>query len=180
LSDLQADTEGNEIMKKRTEESFEGDPLIPILNLVCMLIPLLLYGAVFINFMTIDVNAPKIAQPSSQQKPDENESLNLTVMITDQGFHFKVNPKKRLPWMSQSTETASAGPDIPKKDDDWDFAEFHRKLREIKDLNREEMNIIIGAEDDIKYEILIRAMDHSRGDIEDPLFPAVTLTRGVV
>ena len=108
-------------IRRRKQDSYEGDPLIPIMNLVWMLIPLLLYGAVFIRFMTLTVNAPKISRAPSQQQPQEQEALNLTVMITDQGFHFKVNPKHRLPWMSQATETASAGPDIPKKDDDWGF-----------------------------------------------------------
>ena len=167
-------------MKRRELDSYEGDPLIPILNLVCMLIPLLLYGAVFIRFMTLTVNAPKISRAPAQQQPEQNEALNLTVMITDQGFHFKVNPKHRLPWMSQATETASAGPDIPKKDDDWDFDELNRKLKEIKENHREEPNIILGAEDDIEFDVLIKAMDFSRGTDEEPLFPVVTLTRGVV
>lgn len=167
-------------MKRRNDDGYEGDPLIPIMNLVCMLIPLLLYGAVFVKFVTIQVNAPKISRAPSQQQPEKNESLNLTVMITDQGFHFKVNPQFRQPWMSQATDTASAGPDIPKKDDDWDFKEFNRRLKELKADHREELNIILGAEDDIEYDVLIRAMDHSRGTDEDPLFPSVTLTRGVV
>lgn len=165
---------------RRKVASYEGDPLIPILNLVCMLIPLLLYGAVFVKFITLTVNAPKISTAPAQQQPQENEALNLTVMITDQGFHFKVNPKFRMPWMSQATETASAGPDIPKKDDDWDFAELNRKLKEIKENHREEQSLILGAEDDIKYDVLIKAMDFSRGTLEEPLFPVVTLTRGVV
>ena len=167
---------------KRIESGYEGDPLIPIMNLVCMLIPLLLYGAVFVRFMTLTVNAPKISRaPAQQQPPDQNEALNLTVMITDQGFHFKVNPKHRMPWMSQATETASAGPDIPKKDDNWDFEEFRRKLMELKNDHREEVNIILGAEDDIKFEVLIEAMDYSREDTDKKqLFPAVTLPRGVV
>ena len=167
-------------MKRRSIPSYEGDPLIPIMNLVCMLIPLLLYGAVFIRYMTLTVNAPKITSAPAQQQPEQNEALNLTVMITDQGFHFKVNPKHRLPWMSQATETASAGPDIPKKDDDWDFDELNRKLKEIKENHREEPNIILGAEDDIEFDVLIKAMDFSRGTEEEPLFPVVTLTRGVV
>ncbi len=167
-------------MKRRKLPTFAGDPLIPIMNLVCMLIPLLLYGAVFVRFVTLTVNAPKISSAPSQQQPEQDEALSLTVMITDQGFHFKVNPKHRLPWMAQATDTASAGADIPKKDDDWDFDELNRKLKEIKDNHREEQNIILGAEDDIKFEVLIKAMDYSRGTNDEPLFPVVTLTRGVV
>ena len=164
-------------IKRREVESVEGNPLIPILNLVCMLIPLLLYGAVFIRFMTIEVNSPRMSNVPQQQ--EESEKLNLTVMITDQGFTFKVNPKYRLPWMSMATETASAGPDIPKKDDDWDYDELNKKLKEIKENHREETQIILGAEDDIQYEVLIKTMDWSRGTETDRLFPNVTLTRGV-
>ena len=166
-------------IKRREMASVEGDPLIPIMNLVCMLIPLLLYGAVFVRFMTIEVNSPRMSQVPTQQPPDQNEKLNLTVMVTDQGFTFKVNPKFRLPWMNMSTEGASAGPDIPKKDDDWDYSELHKKLKEIKENHREETQIILGAEDDIKYEVIIKAMDWSRGSESDRLFPDVTLTRGV-
>lgn len=167
-------------VKKRILESYEGDPLIPIMNLVCMLIPLLLYSAVFVRFMTLEVNSPKMSNAPSETPPDADEKLNLTIMVTDQGFHFKVNPRFRLPWMSMATEVASAGPDIPKKDDDWDYKELNKRLREIKENHREENQLILGAEDDIKYEVLIKVMDHSRGEDDDPLFPSVTLTRGVV
>lgn len=167
-------------LKRREMDALDGDPLIPIMNLVCMLIPLLLYGAVFIRFMTIEVNSPKISSGAPSDPQDQDEKLNLTIMITDQGFTFKVNPKFRLPWMGMATDAASAGPDIPKKDDDWDYAELNRKLKEIKENHREETQLILGAEDDIKYEVLIQAMDWSRGSEDTPLFPAVTLTRGVV
>ncbi len=151
------------------------------MNLVCMLIPLLLYGAIFVRFMTLEVNSPRMSSAPVQPPPEQNEKLNLTVMITDQGFHFKVNPKYRLSWMTMATETGSSGPDIPKKDDDWDFKALNERLREIKENHREETQIILGAEDDIKFEVLIKAMDYSRGDGDaDRLFPSVTLTRGVV
>ena len=167
-------------IKRREMKSYEMEPLIPVMNLVCMLIPLLLYGAVFIKFVTIQVNSPKMSTAPAEQPPDQNEKLNLTLQITDQGFTFKVNPKFRLPWMSMSSETgAASGPDIPKKDDDWDYEELNRKLKEIKENHREETQIIMGAEDAIQYEVLIKSMDWSRGTESDRLFPDVTLTRGV-
>jgi biopolymer transport protein ExbD len=82
--------------------------------------------------------------------------------------------------MSMATETASAGPDIPKKDDDWDYKQLNMRLKELKENHREENQIILGAEDDIPFEVLIKVMDYSRGTEEDKLFPDVTLTRGVV
>ena len=143
--------------------------------LVFVLIPLRLCGAVFVRFVTVDIRPPRYGQPPSE--PSE-EDLNLTVVISDQGFHFKVNPNYRLPWMVMAT--ADTGPDIPKKDNDWDFAELNRRLRELKDNHSQEISLILAAEDDIPYEVLINAMDYSRGTSIEPLFPDFTLTRCVV
>ena len=161
---------------KRQLASYEGDPLIPIMNLVCMLIPLLLYGAVFVRFQTLSVKSPQIPVDGPPSPPEEE--LRLTVMITDQGFHFKVNPRFRQPWMSAAT--TGAGPDIPRGDDGWDFDELNRKLELIKAEHRDELGIVLGAEDDVDFDVIIKAMDYSRGTDEAPLFPDVTLTRGVV
>lgn len=163
---------------KRDQYQADGDPLIPILNLVCMLIPLLLYGAVFVKFHTLDVQAPKTLPCEGEHcDPKNTDNLDLTVMLTNQGFYFKVNPKFKKPWMTQDH---SVGPDIPKKDDTLDFAELNRKLRELKQEHKTETKIILGAEDDVQYEAIIKTMDHSRGTDTAPLFPNVILTRGVV
>jgi len=150
-----------------------GDPLISVLALVAMLIPMLLYGVVFVKFKTLNVNAPKVGD-----EVPPSEDLQLTVFITDQGFHFKVNPERRQPWMAQAGD--GAGPDIPRRDDDWDWISLGERLRELKRDNTKERRITLGAEDDIDFDILIKVMDHARGTDDEQLFPEVTLTRGVV
>lgn len=152
-----------------------GDPLISVLALVCMLIPMLLYGVVFVKFKTLDVKPPRTDGPPDAEP---REDLQLTVFITDHGFHFKVNPEFRLPWMAQAV--GGAGPDIPRTDDGWDFDELTERLRMIKRDHARERRIILGAEDDVAFEVLIKAMDHARGPDDEQLFPEVTLTRGVV
>jgi biopolymer transport protein ExbD len=154
-----------------------GDPLIPLLSLVSMLIPMLIFGAVFVKFKTLEVKPPKVVPPPRAQLPDE-KALDLTVMITDQGFHFKVNQEFREPWMAQAFD--GAGPDIPRAADDWDFETLTDRLRQIKGSHARETRIILGAEDHIAFDVLIQAMDHARGTDDDQLFPNVTLTRGVV
>jgi len=161
--------------KRRRIPSYEGDSLIPIMNLVCMLIPLLLYGAVFIRFSTLNVWSEKYGQG----KAETEDLLNLTVFITDQGFYLKGNPKYRRYWMQKKNEGASLFADIPKKDNDWNFIELNEKLKQIKSDHSLETRIYIGAEDNIEYDIIIKTMDYSRGTIKQPLFPDVTLTRGV-
>jgi hypothetical protein len=154
-----------------------GDPLIPVLSLVCMLIPLLIFGAVFEKFKTLEVEPPKLVPPPNEQLPDA-PALDLTVMITDQGFHFRVNQQFREPWMAQAFD--GAGPDVPRGEDGWDFEALTDRLRRIKHSHARETRIILGAEDHIAFDILIKAMDRARGSDEDQLFPHVTLTRGVV
>lgn len=149
--------------------------MISMLALVCMLIPMLLYGVVFVKFKTLDVKAPNTDGPPDAEPRKE---LQLTVFITDQGFHFKVNPEFRLPWMTQAI--GGAGPDIPRADGGWDFDELTARLRQIKRDHARERCITLGAEGDVAFEVLIKAMDHARGSDDEQLFPEVTLTRGVV
>jgi len=82
--------------------------------------------------------------------------------------------------MATDSASGGAGPDIPKKpDDEYDYEQLTDKLKEIKEKHQDENQIIIGCEDNIKYEILIKVMDASRGTDESPLFKDVVLTRGI-
>jgi len=166
---------------KRKNQEFEGDPLIPIMNLVCMLIPLLLYSAVFVRFHTLSVKAPKhCSGDGCRGLEKETKDLNLVVMVTDKGFHIKVNPIYQKSWMSQAIAQGTSLPDIPKKEDAFDYARLGKKLLEIKKDHRNETKITLGAEDDISFDVLIKVMDFSRGSEDSPLFPSVVLTRGIV
>ena len=111
----------------RKHEDFAGDPLVPLLNLVCLLIPLLLYGAVFTRLVILDVKAEKFDDGPPPIDP-QVEPLNLTVMITDEGFHFKVSPKHRMSWMAISGP-GDTSPHIPREDEGFDFAALSEKLR---------------------------------------------------
>lgn len=160
--------------RKRIAQAYgEVDPLIPIMNLVCMLIPLLIFGAVFVRYKVVNVDAPK---NNISILPSDENALHLTVFITSQGFRFRVNPVHRQSWMLQSRDGVDTGPDIPNKEDGYDFLTFEKRLRELKQNFNRENHIVLGAEDNIAYDILIKAMDASRGVNED-LFPEVTLTR---
>jgi biopolymer transport protein ExbD len=152
----------------------QGEPLIPILNLVCMLIPLLLYGAVFVKFKVLDVQPPRLSIVDGDPLKTD-ESLKLQIFVAKDGFHLNVNPIHRKAWMTENNLT----PDIPRKDDQFDFEELHRKLVELKNEHASERQILIGAEDDIEYDVLIKLMDFTRGTPSRPLFPVVQLSRSM-
>ena len=154
----------------------EMDPLIPILNLVCMLIPLLIFGAVFVQYHTLEVSPP--ALETSPVTVNREDNLNLYVLISRDGFHLKVNPTHLLPWMNQASADFRSQPDIPKKDDGYDFSGLTRRLQDLKNTYPKEHRIILGAEDTVEYDVLIKALDASRGK-RNELFPLVQLTRGI-
>jgi hypothetical protein len=81
-------------IKFRSLEGYEGDPLIPILNLVYAPIPLLLYDAVSLSFMTIEVNSQKTTNVPNQQT-EQNEKLNLMAMIDGDWDYRKLNRKPK-------------------------------------------------------------------------------------
>jgi hypothetical protein len=162
--------------RRRFATTNEGDPLVPMLSLTCLLIPLLLLGSVFVKYHVLPVGAPKYCTGAGcESKPDTAEDLGLTLMITDQGFHLKVNPAHRKSWMAQG-----GGPDIPALDGGFDYRALTERLAEIKRDHRGETLLRLGAEDDIRLDVLIGAMDAARGTADAPLFPDVVLVRGVV
>lgn len=170
--------------KRRKMEEPEDPLLIPVLNLVCLLIPFLLLTATFVSYAIINVNAPRFNQAAQQQPPQDRIPLNLTVLVTDQGFTISARGKKVGSEEEGVDASASAGPTIPKKRVegklDYDYEALAKKIREIKDENEEESQINIGAEKDIKYEVLVKVMDATREDEKGELFPNVVLLGGVI
>ena len=166
-----------EFTMRRTREipMEQGEPLIPILNLVCMLIPLLLYGAVFVKFKVLDVQPPRLPTKIDTNQLQDDDALRLQIFVAKDGFHIKVNPMHRKAWMAAD----NIAPDIPRRDDHFDFEELRRKLVELKTEHSTERQILIGAEDDIEYDVLIKLMDFTRGTASNPLFPDVQLSRSM-
>lgn len=176
--------------------------LIPIMNLVSLLIPFLLMTASFIQYAVINVAAPRISARAEATPPEEQEKqpLNLTLVITDQGFHFKA--QQPLPGQQQqaSTDAATQGPEIPLDDCNqpgdpeqikdqqllqervrrglgpeacrYNWQRLRERFLEIKEQYPDERQLIISAEPKIDYEVIIKAMDTSRCK-EDPSQDAV-------
>ena len=74
---------------KKLRELFEaGDlNLLPIMNLICLLIPFLLLAAQFVKVGVIMVETPHRSRVPG--KPPPKQPLNLALIITDQGFYLK-------------------------------------------------------------------------------------------
>jgi biopolymer transport protein ExbD len=194
-------------MKARKRgDSAEELNLVPIMNLVTILIPFLLMAAQFVSYAVIDSTLPAISaqQPEQQEEPDE-KPLNLSIMITREGFAVSGNHAE--------LKDAGGGEEGEKKganvlcvvpgcayDADggegpieaYDVAELRALLGRIKDDKPEEKNVILVPDSDLPYEVLVMAMDATREDPDSSstkeadggcngrcLFPFVVIAGGV-
>ena len=159
--------------------------MTPIMNLMVVLIPLLLSSATLVKIGVIELNLPPAVGTSVSQKqaPKETEKkLDLAVTITKQGFFVSSS-------MSILRGANDKEPSIPLTvDGNYNFEELSKKLHEIKkqalEIFSDTDKVVIQAEPDINYQMLVTTMDATRNIIIDnqkiSLFPDVSLAAGVL
>jgi hypothetical protein len=174
-----------------------------------MLIPFLLYTAAFVLYATVDVNNPRFNRPTEAIVEPPSEGLSLTLVITDEGFRMASGTTLALPESCLAGVGAGLrAPGIPLESNAqactdeqgypnlsdrrergsrhlgppscaYDFDRLRQCVEDIKAEHPEEQTIIISGEPNIDYDVLIRAMDATRGTPESPLFPNVSLASGL-
>ena len=106
----------------------------------------------------------------------------MAVTITDQGFYISSS-------MEIIKGTNDKAPSIVLMEDGtYNFAELSKKLFEIKKEASKEFSdtdrVVIQAEPDINYQLLVSTMDATRSIVVDDqkisLFPDVSLAAGVI
>jgi biopolymer transport protein ExbD len=175
------------LRKHRKEPNTELN-LNPLLDVMTVLIPLLLANAQFAKIGVIELNLPPAAgatgvAQSATGLPKENERhLDLVVTITDKGFYVASA-------VSSPEEAAMTGPALPvNTNGEYDLAGLSRKLYEVKQKAgagfADPEAIVIQAEPEISYQILVSTMDAARSiRVEGKnvtLFPNVALSAGVL
>ena len=169
-------------VKRRSEETQELN-LTPIMNLVTILIPFLIMAAQFVNLAVIDSTLPAIGPPSTEP-PDPNEEppLNLSLAVTTQGITIlgadKVLYPDGAPEIAEGTEKP---PTVPCKSGgtctdvgDYDWEDLSTKLGLIKDQYPDDQNVILVPDNNMRYEVIVMAMDVARDSSatrEDPAKP---------
>lgn len=151
---------------KRTEDAEELD-LVPIMNLVTILIPFLLMASSFVTLAAIDSTLPAIGPPTeSTEVDDEEEKLNLSIAITDEGFTILGSDGT----LKSEGADGEKGATLPCKragcpsPDAYDTAGLTEMLADIKDRWKDEENVILVPESQVSYETIIFTMDAARED----------------
>lgn len=130
--------------------------LAPLMNMVVILIPLLLLAVVFLQVGVVNVSTPKLSPGvASDGAPDE--SLNLTVAITEDGFVLS-----SAEGVYPGAKRCEGAPTICNVDGRHDWVALYNTLAEIKRAHPDETTIQLTADPDVEYATVIRVMDVAR------------------
>jgi len=147
--------------------------LIPMMNLICMLIPFLLLTAAFVKVAVVDVSSPRFVDGPAPGQAREYEPPHFTLTITDQGYQIFVNGEKLT--------SREVGPTLPRLNGgQYNHDGLRFLAQEIKNRDRTKTSVILSAEPDVPYEELIEVMDAVREDADgEPLFPEVVVANQI-
>lgn len=165
-------------LKPKEEEETGELNIVPYLDILMNLIIFMLLSMTGLaTFGILNVSAPSYGGGGGGGNPDEKPPLLLTVAIAKSGFYVAATGGV-LPGIEQQGSAAEgAPPTIAKKaDGTYDFALLNNKMKEIKGAFQDETKVIIAAEADTPYEVLVGTMDSTRETSDRKLlFPDVTL-----
>lgn len=167
--------------KLRPKEEEEAGELniVPYLDILMNLIIFMLLSMTGLaTFGILNVSAPNYGGAAAAAPSEtENKSLLLTVAISKKG-HFIAATGAVIPGIAEGTGAPTGQePTIPRKADAaYDYASLNEKMKEIKAIFPNESKIIIAADMDVPFEVLIGTMDACRETVDHKLlFPDVTL-----
>ncbi len=191
------------ISDRRIRQEIETEPnIVPFMNLMVVLIPLLLSSSEFVKLGMIELKLPEssAAGGGDEENVPKNAKLDLGVAITKKGFNL-------FHYFRKDTLKPSEV-DIPLIDGEFNYAELNRRLAEVKRMVLYEMiravkpdlhpqtdlwklwrlytqndfcsagifddheNVKIVAEDRINYQTVVSVMDAARSAVT----PAGTVT----
>jgi hypothetical protein len=170
----------------------EEEPLnlVPIMNLVTILIPVLLMAIKSLELAIIDTTLPAQGGAAAPPDPNVKPPLALKMVVTKKGIRL-LNADEYLYPSGRPAATGDAIPDIPCISngvctglEDYNWPVLSQTLFDIKEKakkdNRDSDNVGVVSENNIRYEILVGAMEASRdftpkGGTLTPLFPVIQI-----
>ena len=154
-------------MRRRVHDEEEIGELniVPYLDIVMNLVMFMLLSmAGLITLGVLDVATPKISDAAgpSNADPSQTPPLMLTVAISDKGFYIAgAGGVLDGPADAAGLDTAKP-PTVPRRGGDYDYAGLTDKLTLIKLQFEKEKKVILVAESEIPYDIIIQTMDACR------------------
>ncbi|MES1171656.1 MAG: biopolymer transporter ExbD [Bacteroidota bacterium] len=116
--------------------------LVPYIDLLTCMVAFLLITAVWSQLARLEAHQKGQGQAGEDTPPEKQ--LKLVVVVNDEGFNVVADQDQQP---------------IPKKGTEYDYEKLASELKKLKDSHPDKTDIQIASEDQIKFEILVRAMD---------------------
>jgi biopolymer transport protein TolR len=150
-------------MRRRVhEEEHTGElNIVPYLDVVVNLVMFMLLSMTgLIALGVLNVSAPKIGGEAAAAGADNAPKLLLTVAIAKTGFY--VAGAGGVLGKEPTTPDATRPPTIPLRDGRYDYAALGEQMKTIKAQFPNETAVILSADPEILYDVLIQTMDACR------------------
>lgn len=141
--------------KRKLAEDTSDLNLVPIMNLVVCLIPMVLFGMSLIKVGVVNVTAPGFSP--GLEVPGE-PPLDLTVAVADDGFRVAARGANVGELLGQPDASVT----IPKQGTAYDYVGLYNALVTIKERHPGESVVKLSAERHTPYKYLVGAMDVMR------------------
>ena len=156
--------------KKPFDDKIEDLNLVPIMNLVVCLIPIVLVGATLVKIGVINVNAPKFGMGAATPDESDEKPLNLTVAIGEDGIRLSatgadINTLLGVA-VDPTADPTTQGPLVQKKGETYDWPALYNNLVKIKDQFPNETVVNMAADARIEFKHVVAAMDSMRYRLE--------------
>lgn len=151
--------------RRHSVGELEDVNLVPIMSILVILIPMLIYAFTFFEVTVQSVAAPKMGTGKAKEdSQDEKKPLNLTVIVKKDGFLLKYDEEV----MTGEGETELKKREFPPNEQhpeaywDYDYPRLYNRLAAIKEQFPDEKTLNIGAEMNIPWSTLARTIDCAR------------------
>ncbi len=145
----------------RDEEHAGELNIVPYLDVVVNLVMFMLLSMTgLIALGVLNVSAPKLGGEASAVAEENKPKLLLTVAIGKQGF-FIAGAGGVLGQDAPSPD-ATRPPTIPLKDGRYDYGSLGEQMKKIKEQFPTETAVILSADPEVLYDVLIQTMDACR------------------
>ena len=145
----------------RDEEHAGELNIVPYLDVVVNLVMFMLLSMTgLIALGVLNVSAPKLGAEPTQAAAEDKPKLLLTVAIGKQGFY--IAGAGGVLGQDAPSPDATRPPTIPLRDGKYDYATLGAQMKKIKEQFPNETGVILSADPDVVYDVLIQTMDACR------------------
>lgn len=156
------------ILKRRFKKETPELEITAFLNLMVALVPFLLVTAVFTQVKVLDLNLPPPGAGATSDQKEVPYQIQLVIHAEE---------------MVLGDNRGGVIKRIEKKADNHDYATLSQTLRQVKQRFPDKTDIMILAEPQVSYDVLIQAMDASRmfevveagSVVQAELFPDISI-----